>query len=447
MRLRPGCEVRPPEATRSRLHPYDDAMMMRTTLIALLLLSLTGTVLAGTPRFDPDAATAAYLAKMPPAQRAQSDAYFEGGYWLQLWSFLYGAAVSLLLLFGKISARMRDLATRVTRAPSVHVFLYFLIYTVLTTIATLPLTIYAGFFRERQYGLSNQTFGAWTVDSLKGLGIGMLLGGLAAVGIYAILRRATQRWWLYGAGATIVFMAVGILISPIYIAPVFNKYTLLHDERVREPILTMAHANGISSNDVYVMDASKQTKRVSANVSGMFGTERVTLNDNLLNRTSLPEIKAVMGHEIGHYALKHMYSMLVFFGIVIVVVFAFLQWGSRWSLERWGERWGFGAVSDVASMPLLMLLASIAFFIMTPVTNTIIRVQEEEADIFGLNAAREPDGFAEVSLKLGEYRKLAPGPVEEFLFFDHPSGRNRILMAMRWKAAMIESAAPSAPKP
>lgn len=431
---------------RNRVRSYDDSMM-RTTLIVFLLLSLAGGVLAQTPRFDPEAATEAYLAKMPPAQRAQSDAYFEGGYWLQLWSFLYGAAVSLLLLFGKISTRMRTAAERVTRFRNVHVFLYFLMYTLLTSAVMFPLTVYSGFFREHKYGLSNQTFGAWMNESVKGLGVGIVLGGLAAVGIYAILRRATQRWWIYGAAATIVFMALGILISPIYIAPIFNKYTLLQDARVRDPILTMAHANGIRSDKVYVMDASKQTKRVSANVSGMFGTERVTLNDNLLNRTSLPEIKAVMGHEIGHYALKHMYSMLVFFGIVVVVIFAFLQWGSRVSIEKWGERWGFGSVSDVASMPLLLLLASIASFAMTPVTNTIIRVQEVEADIFGLNAAREPDGFAEVSLKLGEYRKLAPGPVEEFLFFDHPSGRNRILMSMRWKAAMMEAATPSAPKP
>lgn len=421
---------------------------MRMTGIVLLLLSLAGSVNVHAEPFDAGAATEAYLAKMSPDQRAKSDAYFEGGTWLQLWSFLFGAAVSLVLLFGRVSARMRDLAQRVTRFHIVHVFSYFVLYTALTTAILFPLTLYAGYFREHKYGLSNQNLGAWTVEMLKGLGISVVLGGLAMVGIYAILRKATRRWWLYGAVASILFLSFVVAIGPVFLAPMFNRYTLLTDERVRQPILAMAHANGIESNNVYVMDASKQTKRVSANVSGMFGTERVTLNDNLLNRTSLPEIKAVMGHEIGHYALGHLYSMLIYVGILIVVVFAFMQAASRWSLARWGERWGFTSVSDAASLPLLVLLSSIAFFVLTPVTNTIIRVQEVEADLFGLNTAREPEGFAEVSLKLGEYRKLAPGPIEEFLFFDHPSGRNRILMAMRWKAAMMPPGQNAvAPKP
>jgi Zn-dependent protease with chaperone function len=91
-------------------------------------------------------------------------------------------------------------------------------------------------------------------------------------------------------------------------------------------------------------------------------------------------------------------------------------------------------VEDPAGLPLLSALLSLFLFLTSPVLNTIIRSNEVEADAFGLNAARQPDGFAAVALKLGEYRKLDPGPIEELLFFDHPSGRNRILMAMRWKA-------------
>jgi STE24 endopeptidase len=325
--------------------------MTRTIVVFLLLLSMTGGVFAQPQPLDPEAAAEAYLARMPEAQRAKSDAYFEGGYWLDLWSFLLGAAVSLVLLFGRVSARVRDISTRLTRFRGVHVFVYFALYMALTSLIEFPLAVYAGYFREHQYDLSNQTFAAWLGDEIKGFGLAIVFGGLAVAGLYAILRRATERWWLYGAIATVLFLAFGALVSPVFINPIFNKYTLLTDERVREPILAMAHANGIDSNNVYVMDSSKQSKRVSANVSGIFGTERVTLNDNLLNRMSLPSIKAVMGHEIGHYALKHVYSMLIYFGIVIVIVFAFLQWGSRRSLERWGERWGlsFGFRRSVAA--------------------------------------------------------------------------------------------------
>lgn len=228
----------------------------------------------------------------------------------------------------------------------------------------------------------------------------------------------------------------------MYIAPIFNTYKKLEDPKVRDPILSMARANGVKTDAVYEFDASKQSTRISANVSGFLGTDRVSLNDNLLNRCSLQEIKAVMGHEIGHYALGHAYESIVFFSVIIVVGFAFVRWGA----DRFAARWGIRDVGDLAGLPLGILLFTTYLFVLTPVANSYIRSNEAEADIFGLNAAREPDGFATTALKLADYRKLAPGPIEEFIFFDHPSGRSRIQMAMRWKAEHLnEASTPAAP--
>ncbi len=385
-------------------------------------------------RFDPVAATEAYLAKVTPEQRARSDSYFEGGYWLQLWGFLLGVAIAILLLATGLSARMRDLAARITRLPVLQTALYWVQYLILTTVLSFPLGVYQGFVREHAYGLATQTFGAWLLDQVKGLGIGAVFGGLALMAIYAVIRRAQRTWWLWGAGVTLLFLIFGMAISPVFIEPMFNKYTPLADESIKGPILRLARANGIPARDVYVVDASRQTTRVSANVAGFLGTERIALNDNLLKRCTLPEIETVMAHEMGHYVLNHVGKGLLQFGVLIVVGFAFLRWAFDRVNRRWGARWGISGIADVAGLPLLVLLLSVFFFVMTPVTNTIIRTQEVEADIFGLNAARQPDAEAEVDLKLGEYRKLKPGPLEEFIFFDHPSGYNRILMAMRWKA-------------
>jgi STE24 endopeptidase len=384
--------------------------------------------------FDPVAATEAYLAKVSPEQRARSDAYFEGGYWLQLWGFLYGAAVAILLLATRLSARMRDLAVRITRVPALQTALYWIGYLVITTVLSFPLTVYAGFFREHKYGLATQTFGPWLGDQAKGLAIGAVLGAVALMAIYAVIRRAPRTWWLWGAGVSLVFVGFTIAIAPVFIEPVFNKYTPLTDKKVKDPILRLARANGIPATDVFVFDASRQTTRVSANVAGFLGTQRIALNDNLLNRCSLPEIESVMAHEMGHYVLNHIFKVLLQIGLLIVAGFAFVRWAFDRVAARWGSRWGIRGIADVAGLPLLVLLLSVFFFALTPVTNTMIRTQEVEADIFGLNAARQPDGEAEVDLKLGEYRKLKPGPVEEFIFFDHPSGYSRILMAMRWKA-------------
>ena len=423
---------------------------MKALLIVLVAAAAIGTAQApeqlvvpaaaqASDHFDARVATNAYLATVPPDKRARSDAYFEGGYWLILWNFLYSAAVYLVLLAAGWSARMRDLAERITRFRPLQTALYWVQFLVITFVLAFPLTVYEGFVREHQYGLATQTFGPWLGDQLKGLAVGVVLGGLFVTVIYGVLRRAARSWWIWGSVVTIVFLMFTALIAPVYIAPLFNKYTKLADPRVKDPILSLARANGIPASEVYVMDASRQSTRVSANVSGFLGTERITLNDNLLNRATLPEIEAVMGHEMGHYVLNHVYKGVLFFGVLTVLGFALLRWGFSRVLARWGGTWRVRGVDDVAGLPLLALLIAVFFFVLTPVTNTYIRTQEYEADIFALNAAGQPDGEAAIALKLGEYRKLDPGPVEEFVFFDHPSGRTRIYAAMRWKAEQLQS--------
>ncbi|MEW6367318.1 MAG: M48 family metallopeptidase [Acidobacteriota bacterium] len=389
---------------------------------------------AAISHFDPVAATNAYLATVPPDKRARSDAYFEGGYWLQLWDFLLGAGVALILLAGRFSARMRDLAERLTRRKPLQTLAYWIQYLLVITIVLFPMTVYEGFFREHKYGLATQNFGSWMGDQLKGILVGLVLGGIIVAVLYGVVRKLQRTWWLWGAVVSIVFLALVQLIAPIYISPLFNKYTRLTDPAVRDPILRLAHSNGIEADDVYVMDASRQTTRISANVSGFLGTERITLNDNLLNRCSLGEVETVMAHEIGHAVLHHVYGGLFFFSVILAIGFAYLRWAFDWVVKRKGTAWGIRGIGDVAGLPLVVLLFSIFFFVLTPIINTYVRTIEAEADLFALNAARQPDAEALVDLKLGEYRKLDPGPIEEFLFFDHPSGRSRIFMAMRWKA-------------
>ena len=386
------------------------------------------------PNFNVDAATEAYLAQIPASSRARSDAYFEGGYWLQLWDFLYGVVIALVLLNLHWSAKMRDLAERITRFKPLQTWIYWAEYLVITTILGAPLAIYEGYTREHQYGLATQTLGPWLWDQCKGLMIGVVLGGLLVMALFGIVRRLPRTWWIWGAVVSMVFVVFAVLVSPVYLQPLFNKITKLNDPKVTVPILSMARANGIDAKDVYQVDASKQTTRMSANVSGFGQTMRITLNDNLLRRGSPEEIQAVMGHEMGHYVLNHIYKdLLLFSPIMIVLGFVLLKWSLDWSLGRWGARWQIRGISDVAVIPLVILILSIFGFVATPILNTYVRTAEREADMFGLNASRQPDGFAQAAIHLGEYRKMRPGPIEEFLFYDHPSGYDRIHAAMQWK--------------
>jgi len=390
--------------------------------------------------FDIKAAVDAYLAKVPAEQRARTDAYFEGGYWLLLWDFVVLALVMWIMLHFRWSARMRDLAERITRFRPLQTAIYAVEFILVLTVIIFPWAVYESYFREHKYGLLNQTFGPWMQDQLIQLGVNIVLTAVFLVVLFALMRRLGKNWWVWGAAMSVVFLAFVSMIAPVFIFPLFNKFTKLQDPRVKDPILSMARANGIPATEVYEFDASRQSNRVSANVSGFGGTTRISLNDNLLKRCTLPEIETTMGHEMGHYVLNHNTKGLVLNGLVLVVGFAFLNWALNASLARCGENWGLRDITDVAVVPLAVLILSFYSLVTTPVSNTITRTMEYEADMYGLNAAQQPDGEAEIDLKLGEYRKLDPGPVEEFIFFDHPGGRARITAAMRWKAEHLQPA-------
>jgi len=382
---------------------------------------------------DPGQATQAYLARISPEFRARSDAYFEGQNWLILWNTLYGLATCWLLLARGRWTKVRDWAQRLTSRRFLAAMIVGAVFIAATWLLGLPMTIYQGFFREHQYGMATQAFAPWFGEQLIGLGVGLVLGSPAIALLYLVLRRAGRQGWLWGAAAAIVIVAFVTLISPVYVDPLFNTYKSLADGPTKVQILSMARANGIPTDDVYQFDASRQTKRISANVAGLLGTTSIRLNDNLL-KTSLPEIRMVMAHEMGHYVLNHVVKHLVYFGLLYAAGFAFMQFGFGATVRRWGSGWNLSDHTDIVGLPLMAALLSVFMFVATPLTNNVIRTAEIEADLFGLNVSREPDGFAETALKLGKYRKLAPGHVEELLFFDHPSGYQRIYSAMRWKA-------------
>jgi STE24 endopeptidase len=398
---------------------------------------------------DPAAATRAWLATVPRDHREKSDAYFEGGYWLILLNFLLVAAISIFLLASRISARLRDFVERTCRRCRgscrllLQVILYAIPYFLLVATLSFPLIVYQHFFREHQYGFSTQTFLSWFREQLTGLGVVIVAGAILLIVLYAVFRRAPRTWWIWGTVVAVIFMFVLVFIAPVFMEPLFNTYKPLTKPEIRDPILAMARANQIPVKQVFEVDASRQTTRVSANVSGVLGTTRIALNDNLLKQCTLPEIREVMAHEMGHYVLNHGAKLLTYFGIFILIGFALSRTLFDAAVRRWGDKWGVRGIADPAGLPLLVLIFSTLLFVATPFLNTVVRVTEREADAFGVNTSREPDGMAKVALKLGAYRKLDPTPLEEFIFFDHPSGRARIRMAMDWKAANLPAGEPS----
>ena len=309
----------------------------------------------------------------------------------------------------------------------------------LVYIVSFPLNIYEHFVREHQYGFATQSFPAWFREQLIALAVTLIGAVMFFIVLYPVFRRAPKTWWVWGTAVAVVFSFFVLIVAPVFIEPLFNTYKPLTKPEISEAILTMARANQIPVKQVFEVDASRQTTRVSANVSGILGTTRIALNDNLLKQCTLPEIRAVMAHEMGHYVLNHGAKLLTYLSMFVLIGFALTRILFDAAVRRWGDKWGVRDIADPAGLPLLTLVFSTLLFLATPLLNTVVRVTEREADAFGINTAREPDGMAEVALKLGAYRKLNPTPLEEFMFYDHPSGRARIRMAMDWKAANLSA--------
>ncbi|HVQ30243.1 MAG TPA: M48 family metallopeptidase [Vicinamibacteria bacterium] len=383
---------------------------------------------------DPAEATRAYLDAVPQERRARTKAYAKGNYILDAVDQVFSLVVLAALLATGVSARLRDRAETLFRRRPLQTAAYFVPYLVLVTLVGFPLTLYRSYFREKAYGLLTQGFPDWLLDQVKALALGAVFGSLLVMALFGVLRRAPRTWWIWGSAVMIAFIVVGVALGPVFISPLFNTFEPVRDEDVRQEILAMAHAKGIPADDVFQTDISRRSDRVTAYVAGALGTTRIVMADTALRRCTRDEIRMIMGHEMGHYVLNHVWKGIAVFSVVILLGFLFARWAFAHAIGRWPAM-GVRGVSDLAGLPLQVALFSVFIALATPFLNTVGRHQELESDVFGLDASRAPDAAATTFLKLGEYRDLDPHPLVELLFFDHPSGRVRIRNAMEWKRA------------
>lgn len=398
--------------------------------------ALAGPAFAAQPLpFNPEDATRAWLDTLGPAATERSNSYFEGGYVLDFAGTALSIIVAGLMLVLGWARGVRTWLEKTLKWFPLVAFGTSLFYILASSLITFPFSYYMGFVRQHEYNLSTQTLPEWLNEQAIGLGIGVVIGSLFLTVLYIIIRLARNTWWIWGSVVTIAFAAVMSMLFPVFIAPLFNTSTPMEQSELRDEIIAMAQANGVPADNVYVYDRSRQTNSISANVSGFGPTTRISLADTLLQRGSPEAVRAVMAHEIGHYVLRHNVSGLIFSSIFILFSFAFVHFTFRWAANN--ERWGVRDISDPAGLPLVMVLLSVVGLITSPLQRSMVYFNEQQADMFGLNAAREPDGFAEASVLLSEYRKMEPSALEEFFFYDHPSGWNRVHNAMVWKAHEI----------
>jgi STE24 endopeptidase len=386
--------------------------------------------------FDPATATAAYIDGLGPAALAKAAAYTTGSEWLLLWNVVVAAIVTFVFVRFRILDRLSAKLER--RGWALRTFLICAAFLLLSALLTLPWDLYTGFFRETAYGRTSQPLGDYLGQSTISLVIGTLFGALFFLGIYALIRRAGKRWWVWSGGLAATAILGILLLSPIVIEPLFNEYKPLPAGAVRDALEVQAKEAGIEPDRIFVFDGSRQSNNFTANVSGLGHSARIAISDVALKGASLDEVQAVTGHEIGHYVLGQVWWLVAVFSLLAVLLF-FL---ADRLFPRFARLFGSDAtIAEARGFPVLMFIVSLFGLLAQPVQNWVVRKGETEADLYSVQTVNLPDAMASALVKTAEYRNPRPNAVEELLFYSHPSVERRVRAAMEWKAAH-----PPAPK-
>lgn len=393
--------------------------------------------------FDPAQATAAYIDSLGPEALAKAAAYTAGNHWMLLWGLVVSAVATLIIV--RLGILERVAAKLERRGFFLRTWLIGVAFFLVNAVITLPWSIWEEWGRERSYGRTSQPLSDFLMQDAIGIAITSVMGALFFVGVYALIRRTGKRWWLWSGGLTAATISVVLLLSPIVIEPLFNEYKPVPEGPVRTALLDMADEAGIPHDRLFVYDGSRQSNNFTANVSGVLGSARIAISDVALGEASLDEVKAVTGHEIGHYVLGHIWRQVVVLSLLAMLLF-FL---ADRLYPRFAKAFGSKTeVGDPVGLPVLIFTVGLLGLFALPITNTMTRMGESEADAYSLRTVNLPDALAGALVKTAEYRYPRPHPVQEALFYTHPSVETRVRRAMEWKARQArQSAITAAPLP
>ena len=379
--------------------------------------------------FDVQAATDNYINALGPDALAKAAAYTSGSHWTLLWGFLISTAVAWLVIklqvLDKIEGKLshRSLWFRSFAISGTYLFL--------SSLLILPWTLYADWWRELAYGKTSQPLSDFLGQGSISLLISSLLGGLFLSGVYFFIRRLGPYWWAWSGGLTAVAITGMMLVGPVWIEPLFNKYTPLPQGEVREALEVLAKQANIQPDRIFVYDGSRQSNRFTANVSGLGASARIAISDVALTSASLDEVKAVTGHEIGHYVSGHIWN-LIGTAVLLSMIFFYL---TDAMFNKVANLMGSTVrIAEPRGIAILLVCISFLSLLAQPVSNYVVRLGETEADQYSYSAVNLPDAMASALVKTAEYRDPRPHPLQELIFYTHPSVEKRVKAAMEWKA-------------
>ena len=410
------------------------ALQIRAALAASVLLLVLTAEVHGRNQTPPAAAATATQQpastdRVPvPEPTEQAKAYHRSGSVLWVLNSVWALALPALLLWTGFSARMRNWARFAARKWFFVVAIYWVLFTIVTTALDLPRVYYEQFIRQHAYGLSNQTLGKWASDQFANLAVTVIIGALFLWVPYLLLKRSPRRWWIYTSALAVPFIVLIVLVQPIWIDPLFNRFGPMQDKTLEAEILALADRAGIEGGRVFEVAKSEDTKTLNASVNGFGGTKRIVLWDTIIKALDRRQLLVVMGHEMGHYALNHMWQLI---GILAVIIFLTLYAVHRLSatlIRRFSGRFGFTSLDDVASLPLVLMLFTGVSLVTDPVALAVQRHFEHEADRFALEITRDnyAGGTAFAILQKENLAVPRPGRLYTWFRMSHPPIGERI---------------------
>ena len=380
--------------------------------------------------FDPEAATRAYIDSLGADALAKAAAYTAGNHWLLPWGLVVTGAITWLIVHWGILERVAARFAR--RGPNLRAFVVAAVFFVVSALISLPWSLYEEWWRERGYGRTSQPLGDFLKQDAIGIALSALIGALFMTGVYALMRRTGRRWWLWSGGLTALATSALLLLAPILIEPLFNDYRPVPPGEVRDALVVMAEEAGVPTDRIFVYDGSRQSNNFTANVSGLGGSARIAISDVAFKGASLDEVRAVTGHEIGHYVLGHVWRFVITASILSLLFFFLADRLYPRFARAFGSR---AELSDPTGLPVLLFVVTFFGLLAAPVFNTLSRIDETEADVHSLETVNLPDALATALVKTAEYRNPRPSALEEIVFYTHPSVERRVRRAMEWKAA------------
>jgi STE24 endopeptidase len=344
--------------------------------------------------------------------------------------------VPAAMLFTGFSARLRRRAERIARGRWFFVVAtYGAAFVLVQAVVYLPFSWYVGYLRQHQYGLSTETAGQWLGDWAKAVAITAVVVALVLWIPYWLLRASPGRWWLWTGLLTAPFTALALIVVPLWIAPLFNEYGPMRDRALEARIHGLAARAGIPDSRIYEVRKSDETRQVNAYVTGFGATKRIVLWDTLVDRLRPDEVLFVMGHEMGHFVLRHTLTIIVGATLLVTLSLYVVHRVAAWLIARFGPRFGFDRLDDVASLPLLQLVSGLVILIASPAALAFSRWEEHEADRFGLEITRDNTAAARAFVRLHDENLAVPrtGILYRLWRGSHPDLADRIEFSNRYR--------------